>query len=939
MWKNQCTLFTLFSLSIEMSDPTLNTLRTTLDSIENEWIDLFRNNCNPLDIATPLLSDPNGEDWINFQKSKVELQRDIQSAVNAHYLAFNDSVGAYGIAEESFSQSQEALSLIQSQLKEVGGLVSKNNDLMVDLNRKRKTYGTMLDVLEKVKMVNDLINELENNVNERNFDVSIKLIKEIRDLITNWGLSKIDSLDSLFIRLQFCSDSILEAAVEDLKNLVYSTNDGTYKGLGGFIKSIRGERVSDRFKSEIDLLRFKDIQERLTSVNKLGREAEVLKSLVNRTESEITKIIKKSIDEIKLNYPTQIELNMSTIKTFNEFGTTGGLNSVIVHELFEKIFKRLGLSMQKHILIYELVKSNGNLYNIDKIWSIYQKKLGLIICHYIINEDMFQEAAEMNFNTKVNSPFTKVPKGLEDAESEALFHFSNLNLNKSKKDLILLLNSIFTNENTTNEINDTNVFIGLDDISQNNNKLDILVTPNIFNMGEIIDAFVLFTIEVKEFYPIDKGLTVRSFFDQFMNIIYIHQLETGLIYEFEKSCSTNDPESIKAFFQKLLNILDTSLHFKEKYVQIILNLFNLLKDKFIKIKSSLTSSTLSALIKVWYDSDIIIKISKDTVDQLLLGLVLPLDSISKDLDMKKRFKLLQQRGLEEFNKSQSGVHKLSPSTFMPVDSINSIVEMIGTLTDIIKWLPKLKRYVPELSSEIDEISQLREVWTLNNEPATYSTGKVFLALNNEYEYQFETIIKEIDDLKIDLELILRYEIRYECLYCMKKLLAECDNGTGSIGDEKLDEEVSDCIDDFCDMVSYISRVVDDHNIGNEGKIWIFGGLGSWIDEFIINESRMIRKMVKGGWIKIMVNLRVLQQLIRKVDFGAEILLAWNESVLGRSLKYFSLGSEGDHLVNKIGKMNLKEWEFTNEEFSTLVRLIYNDRSEGKKKFILDRIIN
>lgn len=920
-----------------MTDPALNTLRMTLDVIEGEWIDLLRTNCNPLDVATPLLADPHGSDWINFQKSKIKLQKDIQSAVNKHYLAFNDSVGAYGIAEESFTQSQETLAVIKSQLEEVGGLVSQRNDLMVDLNEKRKTYGMILEVLENIKLVNELTEELETNVNERNFDLSIQLIKQIRDLTTQWGLSKIDNLDSLFNRLQFCSDSLLEAAVDEISNLVYSENDkGSYKGLEGFLKSIRGERISDKFISEVNSLKFKDIQNRLVSINKLGREAEVLKSLVNRTEREVNKIIRISIDEIKINYPSQIELNMSATKTFNEFGPASGLNNVIVRELFEKIFQRLGISMQKHILIFELVKSTGNSYNIEKIWNIYQKKLGLIICHYIINEDMFQEAAEMNFNTKSNSPFTKVPKGLEDAESDMLFHFNNLNLNKSKRELILSLNSIFTQSN--NEIADDNVFIGLNDISRNANKLDILVTPNIFNMGEIIDDFVLFTTNVQEFYPIDKGNTIKGFFDQFMNMIYIHQLETGLIYEFERSCSTNDPESIKGFFQKVLSILDTSLHFKEKYVQIILHLFNLLKDKFVAVKTGLISSTLPDLIKIWYNTDVMRQISRDTVDQMLLGLVVPLESIAKDSAMKARFKVIQQRGLEEAIKSQSGMSKLSPSTFMAIDTINSLIAMIGSISDVLKWLPKLKRYVPELSNEIDQVSQLREVWTLSNESMIYTApGKVFLALNNEYEDQFESIIKEIDDLKIDLELILRYEIRYECLYCIKKLLAECDNGTTK--SEGLDEEVSDCVDDFCDRVSYISRVVDDHNIGNEGAIWIFSGLGSWIDGLIIKESKMVRRMIKGGWVKIMVNLRVLQQLIRKVDFSADILLAWGQSVLGRSLKYFSLGSDGDQLVNKIGQMDLKEWEFSEWEFSTLVRLIYNDRSEEKRKLILDRIIN
>lgn len=912
-----------------MSDPSLGALRRTLDTIEGEWVDLVRSDCNPLDIATPLLSD--SSDWVSFQKSKAKLQKAIQTAVNAHYLVFNDSVGAYGIAEESFSQSMETLAAIRSQLQDVGAHVGKRNDLMVDLNGKRKTYGQMLETLEAIQTVNGMVDELEGCVNERNFDRSILLIKQVQDLSTGWGLTKIDSLDALFGRLQFYSDSLLEATVDDITNLVYFSCEGSYKGLEGYLRLIEGEKVSDTFRGELDTLKFADIQNRLASAHKLGREAEVLKALVNRTEREVTKVIKKCVDEIKANYPSQIELNMSATKTFNEFGPAGGMNTAIVHDLFDRMFKRLGISMQKHILIHELVKSGGNSYNIDKIWNVYQKKLGLTMCHYIINEEMFQEAAEMTNTAKNTSPFTKPPKGLEDADRGMIFHFGSLTLDKSKHDLVMALNSIF--DQTGNAIDESNIVVGLDDVAQGTNKLDILVTPNIFNMGEIIDHFVQFTINVQEFYPIDNGQIVRAFYDQFMNAIYIHQLETELVYEFERSCLPSHPASIKDFFQKVLTVLDTSLHFKEKYVQIVITLLNLLKDKFANIKASLVSGTLSNLVKTWYTSGTIRAVSTESVEQMLTGLVSPLDVIANDVSMKQRFRIIQQKGLDESIKAQSGVHKLSPSTFTPIESIDSIVEMIGSMSEVGKWLPKLRRYVPELSSEIDLVSQLREVWTLSSEMVIHSRGKVFLALNNEYEDQFESIIKNISELKVDLELILRYEIRYECLYAVKKLLGECGTGSGT-----LDEEVSDCIDDFCDRVSYIARVVDDHAIDNEGKVWIFGGLGSWIDGLAIRECKMVRRMAKDGWVKVMVNLRVLQQLIRKVDFGAELLLAWSQSVLGRSLKYFSLGSEGDQLVNKITQMDVKTWEFSTAEYSVLVNLLYGDRSEEKRKLILDRLV-
>lgn len=912
-------------LVIEMSD-SLSRLRTTLDSIENDWVELVSAECNPLDIALSLLNSQ--QEWEQFQKGKQILQTQIRSSVNEHYLTFNDSVGVYGIAEENFNHCGELLVKIKSKLNNVQLLVDKRNDLMIDLNLKNSKYNSMLRVLETIEQLNEMISQLNDNINSKNFDISIKLINDIKSLINVEGISKLESLQPILGKLGFYSDQLFDLSIDEISNLIYAKstyvetagNNSANENLEHYIKVINGEKVSTLY--QFQLSNFKDIKMRLDLCQKLGREAEILKSLVSRTENEINKIIQSAIEEVKRIYPT------TNTPTKTQLDAPSSINNIIVYELFKKVFERLSSSFQRHILIYEIVKLSGNLYNIEKIWLLYSKKIGLLICHYIINENIFQEAKEMNnhANLKIKSPFVKPLKGLEESD-EILFQFNNLNLNKSKNDLINSLNDIFFTKNKETDIED-DLIIGIEDFNHSSNKLDILVIPNIFNMGEIIDNFIKFITEMEEIYPFKKN-QVMEFFDNFMNSIFIHQLETWLFYEFENNCSIANFKSIKSYFRKVLTILDTSLHFKEKYCQLVFNLLGSLFDKFFIIKTSLLGN-VPELTKMWYNDDNqqMNRLTKEELDIIEMGL---LENSPSDV-LKERLIKVQTKIIDESYKSQLKLSKISPKNFIPMEYFSSIIEIIGSLNEIGRSLPQLKRYVPEFSNEVDPIVQLREIWSLNN--STTNDDKVFIALNNEYESKFELIIKNFNDLMNDLQLLLRYEIKYECLYCIKKLLEECDLTSSN------SDEISKSVDDFCDKINYISRVIDENNIGLKGKIWIFAGLGSWIDKLIIKECKMIKRINKSGWIKIMINLRVLQQLLRKVDFGAELLLNWGQNVLSKSLMYYNLGSEGgDLLVSKVTPELINQWGFTKEELSQIVKLLYFEGSEEKRQFILEKLVS
>lgn len=146
-----------------------------------------------------------------------------------------------------------------------------------------------------------------------------------------------------------------------------------------------------------------------------------------------------------------------------------------------------------------------------------------------------------------------------------------------------------------------------------------------------------------------------------------------------------------------------------------------------------------------------------------------------------------------------------------------------------------------------------------------------------------------------------------------------------------DESVDLGVDKFCDKVNNISRIFTriSKNIMDKSKdeirIRIFGGLGFWIDKLSIFESRRIEVMGKSGWMKMIVNLRVLQQVIKSIDSDIQSDFEIGGGVMNGSLKYFTLGMGGERFIMSIEKLQSEGLSFSEEDWKNLIRLVYSEK--------------
>lgn len=971
---------------------SIDSLQEILTIFGSDWPDLMKEDCNPLDIALPLSDSKSILTYNDFRDLKKQFTRYLQKAVNENYMTFNDSIGSYGISIETLNQSQDKLTNIRKDLGNVDQLINSRSNILGELNEKRMEHAQILNILEKIDELQKKLNALQGCIENPNFEKGVNLVEEITEIANDNKIFTIDGLQPLQTRLTSYVSLLSDGLVNEIENNIYLKNSSDNnkssnslsssriplnEGLFSFIKKLNGEFIDEDKEMEIQNGRYDELLKDFKYIQKINKESECLIKLVEKSEREIKNIIKRSVNEIRSKYPSQIEMNLSSEMAdnkndpFSSFNLLQGMNGLIIKEVFGNIFSKLLVIFQRHMAIYEISKFDGYKYRIDRVWKEIQKQLSLVIFNYIIDENLLNnlEQLDLKLSSENNiSPFSKIPKQFEINENGPVFQFSKLSLSMLSKDLIGSLNKIFINESkgiVLSEVNvsEISIYIGVDDI--NENKKNVLVPPNIFNMAYIIDEFINFTNEMTGIYSrYDKNETI-NFFNQFMDIIFVSQLENTLIYQFDKLCEGKWKQnqlldasiSIKQFFNKVLIILDTSIYYRPSYVEIIFKLFDRMNRKLKETKEILLKTNKSQLLKKWINDSKLKMISNDIVKNLLY---------KKDFE---KLDLLHSNELT-YALSIGGnlIPNINPKDFLTLEHMRSLVDLLASLSNILNWLPNVKRKVPELFEDVNLMQQLSETWTLNvfndsefplsyinlsndindngtnNEVSEFSDGngniynssldyKGFLSIDNKSEVEFDKLVEKLKNLMNEVEILIRYEIRVECIWCMIQMMINkqwINNG---------DESVDLGVDRFCERINDINRIfnrVSKNTIAkskSDVKIRIFGGLGFWIDKLAVFESRRIEVMGKSGWMKMIVNLRVLQQVIKGIDNDMELnhvngfkdMSTHGPSVMNNSLRYFTIGTEGDSFILKVENVQEEGLNLGEEDWKNLIRLIFSER--------------
>lgn len=975
---------------------SLAQLQEVLKAFELEWPDLTSEDCIPLDVALPFTDANSDQSYKDYRELKAKLKQSLKRAVNENYMAFNDSIGSYGISIETLNQSQNSLTGIRENLSNVDKLLSSESGIMHELNEKRNEKIQVLDILEKISNIQKKLKDTQIKTENLEFDKAVSLVQEITEVINDNQLFDIEGLHALKTKLNSSLAALLDGLLNEIDNNIYSKNSNRLitfnnsctrripaeKGLLGFLKKLNGNMIDEDEELAVRNSRFDDLRSTFRRVQKIGKQSECLSRLVGSFEREMKRVIKRSVDEIRQKYPSQIEMNAAShldknADPFESFNMLQGINGIVINDFFDLIFARTLALMQKHIAIYEISKIDGYKYRIDVIWREVQKQLSMIMFNYIIDENLLNniEEHDMKHSRQQNeTPFDKVLKQFERVDNGPVFQFSKLSLESLSVSLVDSLNGIFQgndkginpNEFTNQNVGAAQMYIGMDDI--NESKKHVLVKPNIFNMGYIIESFITFINDLTLSFGDDSDGVVE-FFEEFMDVVFVSQLENTLVYQFDKLCEEKwvptqlleASNHIKLFFNKVFVLLDTSLYYRPSYVEIIGRIFDRMIENFKHSKESLLKIKDNKILAKWVSDLKLNGLSNSIVDILL----------QNPNDYKRLDLLISNELVYALSVAGNFIPTINPNNFLTLNHMRSLVDLLAALLNIINWMPSLKVKVPDFLEKVELLQKLKETWSLtvfrdsdfplrlvnlssetnynegelnNDKIVVYSGGAEnevtgFMALDLRAEERFDKLIDNMRLMMNSVEILIRYEIRIECIWYMIQMMIS--KQWEQVGDESVDLG----IDKFCERINNINRIFNkfSKNIGNksrdEAKIRIFGGLGFWIDKLAIFESRRISVMGGNGWMKMIVNLKVLQQVILSIDSDIITGIEPGVSKMNTSLRYFAIGSEGERFLKRVDQINKENLNIGEEDWKNLVRLIFSEKlakdSVGnyKKKFM------
>jgi exocyst complex component 4 len=389
----------------------------------------------------------------------------------------------------------------------------------------------------------------------------------------------------------------------------------------------------------------------------------------------------------------------------------------------------------------------------------------------------------------------------------------------------------------------------------------------------------------------------------------------------------------KRIFLNICSIFNTSLNYRAEYCGIVLNFldhFALAYDSFYKELISIddksytqygttmqTSNKPVSQVSKWLKTSSLTEVSKALVKSLD-DTTLIYNEISIMLygngDLRQLF-------------------AISKEDLLDTESFDQVCYLLLTSTWILTWLLQLKKesnyefYLDQSDDlKVSAIDKLKYDWSFlengktiidtNSSNVDINKQNIFLALTSEKAIKFNEVIEHFRWIRDDCLLSLRYDLRCKCLFYIGKSITQ--------NDWFLSSEPGDA-DRFISMLNSEIYSMNNHLqdiFSQQQRDGIYVGLGEFINKVLIEGSEQIEKINANGVKRIMLNIFILQQLLRN-------LLSNPETVdFTRSSAYFAMFTLNDNVYKEKIKQN--EYRFTAQEYKNMTRLIYSEKlADGK----------
>lgn len=573
-----------------------------LREVQMDWRQTIYEDCNPLDIALPLLDNTSvglAHRHDEFLKLKDRISSGLKSAVTEHFQSFNQSIGSYRSIVQDIAASQTVANDIKKNVSNTSDFLKSDDHTTIStLNENLKNYNQMLKILNAIDELKGLSSEVENEINSKNYSKAQSLLQYVSKTAESLQLWQLPALSNLHDFFQTQEDQLYDILVEELHNILYSKNifdsfqtpaTNLLENLEDFssierylINSIdvdiaESAKISQlkvdeflqyllkqgtddenflEFNSLDDSNPFNQILQILSLIHQQGKLQLTIKNIIQRLEPELNQLINRVVENAKLRHPKLIKtLNSKNVSATSlqdhilQKFANDNYSAVIIQDLFWNFFKKL-LFFKQCIKVLVVINQKFESKNPD-------------VLHFILNSDNDPTKSHLFLkgenNIDLNLLWEIAQVEIKNliltyvAFDDSTSRISQYNSTSQKPSSLYQLNRVDYQKNKSIDIKsvlqdlfpgfiDSNILHQDDSPYIEDNKFlkqSRIIPSSIFHMRYILEPFLLYIQGLTLLVP-DFEDEPLKFFNEFMINEFLPLLEEGflLLYTTEIDTTT-----------------------------------------------------------------------------------------------------------------------------------------------------------------------------------------------------------------------------------------------------------------------------------------------------------------------------------------------------------------------------------------------------------------
>ncbi|KAL2023823.1 hypothetical protein VTK56DRAFT_1090 [Thermocarpiscus australiensis] len=891
-------------------------------------------------------------EYRNFQRTHQYLQDSLKKIVHEYHQGFNSSIGTFHKIQGSIQTSQKKVRALKESLAASKAALCATDPELKKLHATSRMYDEVLQTLNELDDLRTVPDQLEARISEKRFLTAVEVLQNALRKLTKPELEGIGALSDLRSYLANQDTALMDILVEELHDHLYLKSPYCQERWQNLAKCQRAANAAFKdvpavapFHAILDTMdwdrpvtedphknpeadTFYYVTLLVESLNRLGRLESAVDMLKQRLPVELFAVVNETINDIDQKHPSSLRGGSNSSHGLHIYGQRETrMRADVIYDLLWTLYGKFEAIAECHRVFHESIKAlirregAGNntalLGSFKELWNLYQNEIRSLLHNYVTTDaDIYQFRSSPRPGAGLN--------GIADASRENLFKFSEVDSKSAEmaSEYEALDNIIraavpgLTSNSRKGSDKKAGLVVprsdptrkstgaGYGSNQQGSGTYKSLVEPSVFNMSLLLPPTLVFLHRLKNIVPPGSDLatsTLTSFLDNFLLNVFQPQLDETLgklsdaVFG-EADAFLQDPEWARVAKRPVFKGATAFLTIVTAFCRML---------GTIPHDQALSSLIITQMLRYydrcfnWYRA-LVTKTQEEasSAQELRASAAMALEPSEIHETMQKlwqsetpELELLQKEA--SLLMARTKEKKLEASDMIQDrDTISSLCMLYTSM----KWLSVKVlglRHITQNETDSSRSSLAKpekKRWTLINDPSktTAEEGPVYLPMTQETVQSFDSILASYEELASVALRTLHMEIRCRIAHSLHTALSPQQSGAPYLLDRVVDAPDPAILSLNAEMVAFDETAA--RFLRARELAFVRRGLALLVNAYLVGNAPLVAPINAKGCGRMLLNILVLQQNLKNIEEGADLL---------RAARYFELLDLGpDAIVQK-----------------------------------------